>query len=423
MPKIKNREKTTEQLKEDLRKTREELAIQKWGLEKTLGGMKILVAELIQKGKDVENAKAKDDALLESIGDGVIAVDMDGKIILMNKSAQEMLGWHPESMVGKIFHDTVAIEDEKGVAIPIEKRPTYLVLAGTTITTGPTYQYVRKDKTKFPVAIKTSPIILDRKIVGAVEVFRDITREKEIDKAKTEFVSLAAHQLRTPLTGISWIAEIFLENGRHTSKDKNYIKDIIFLARRLNNLVEVLLNVSRIESGRIGVKPEPVDLVEFIGDFLREYKAVGEMQKLTIIFIKHPKKLVVVTDANLLNYILQNLFGNALRYTPVGGTVEIVLEEKKNSVIFAVRDTGIGIPEKEKGSIFEKFVRASNAVLTRPDGTGLGLFIAQESVRLLGGKVWFKSKEGEGSTFYVELPIISEVKSGEVGLIGNGHKI
>src|SRR3989344_3147985 len=207
MPKIKNREKTTEQLKEDLRKTREELAIQKWGLEKTLGGMKILVAELIQKGKDVENAKAKDDALLESIGDGVIAVDMDGKIIIMNKSAQEMLGWHPESMVGKIFHDTVAIEDEKGVAIPIEKRPTYLVLAGTTITTGPTYQYVRKDKTKFPVAIKTSPIILDRKIVGAVEVFRDITREKEIDKAKTEFVSLAAHQLRTPLTGISWIAE------------------------------------------------------------------------------------------------------------------------------------------------------------------------------------------------------------------------
>jgi len=372
--------------------------------------------------KDLELARVKDEALLESIGDGIIAVDTDGKIILMNQSAQEMLGWHPESMVGKIFHDTVASEDEKGVAIPIEKRPIYLALAGTT-TTGPTYQYVRKDKTKFPVAIKTSPIILDRKIVGAVEVFRDITREKEIDQAKTEFVSLAAHQLRTPLTGISWIAEIFLENGRHTSKDKNYIKDIIFLARRLNNLVEVLLNVSRIESGRIGVKPEPVDLVEFIGDFLREYKAVGEMQKLTIIFIKHPKKLVVVTDANLLNYILQNLFGNALRYTPVGGTVEIVLEEKKNSVIFAVRDTGIGIPEKEKGSIFEKFVRASNAVLTRPDGTGLGLFIAQESVRLLGGKVWFKSKEGEGSTFYVELPIISEVKSGEVGLIGNGHKI
>ena len=374
--------------------------------------------------KDLELAKIKDEALLESIGDGVIAVDTDAKIILMNQAAQEMLGWHPESMVGKIFHDTVAIEDEKGVAIPIEKRPMYLALAGTTITTtGPTYQYVRKDKTKFPIAIKVTPVFFDQKIIGAVEVFRDISKEKEFDRAKTEFVSIAAHQLRTPLTGIAWIAELFLENRKLDSKGKNYIQDIIFSVQRLNTLVEMLLNVARVESGRIGVTPKSLELVTFISNFLREHKLVIEMHKINTVFMKHPENLTVVTDSNILDYILQNLLGNALQYTLSGGTVEIILEEKKNSAIIAVRDTGIGIPKKDQGRIFEKFVRASNASVMKPDGTGLGLFIVRESARLLGGRVWFISKEGGGSTFYIEVPLASEAKPGEIGFLESGHSV
>ncbi|MDP3779228.1 MAG: cache domain-containing protein [bacterium] len=128
--------------------------------------------------KIVEIQRDRERALLESIGDGVIATDLEGKIILMNTAAQIMLGWHPENMIGKLLYDTVSIEDEKGNFIPREKRPIYLALAGTT-TADLTYYYVRKDKTKFPAAMNISPIVTDNKIIGAIEVFRDITKEKE----------------------------------------------------------------------------------------------------------------------------------------------------------------------------------------------------------------------------------------------------
>ena len=187
-------------------------------IEKNLEDAKIAARNVlddlgVEKDK-VEIVKAKEGALLASIGDGVIAIDTEGKIILINQSAKKALGLHAEDMIGRVFYDSVIIEDEKGNVIPYEKRLIYLALVGTTTTTtttGSSYQYVRKDKTKFPVAMVTTPIILNQKIIGAVEVFRDITKEKDIDKAKTEFVSLASHQLRTPLTTISWYTEMILK--------------------------------------------------------------------------------------------------------------------------------------------------------------------------------------------------------------------
>ncbi|OGZ45793.1 MAG: hypothetical protein A3C84_03275 [Candidatus Ryanbacteria bacterium RIFCSPHIGHO2_02_FULL_48_12] len=248
-------------------------------------------------------------------------------------------------------------------------------------------------------------------------IFRDITREKEIDREKSEFVSLAAHQLRTPLTGIGWTVELFLRKEKLTKEEKSYLDAIHFSVQRLNTLVKLLLNVSRIESGKVSVDAKPVELVAFTSTCIGEHKMLYEKKKLDVVFDKHPQKLMVTTDKNLLDFILKNLFANAINYTEEKGKVEITLQEKQDSVVFTVQDTGIGIPKKEQARIFGKFIRASNAVNTKPDGTGLGLYIVRESVNLLGGKIWFESEEGKGSTFFIELPSISQTHAGEKGLV------
>ncbi len=368
--------------------------------------------------RKLEEARIKDEALLESIGDGVIAIDAEGKIILMNQAAQTMLGWHPEEMTGKLLFDAVSIEDDNGNLIPREKRPIYLALAGTTTTTtttttGPTYNYVRKDKTKFPVAIKITPIVVDNKIIGAIDVFRDITKEKEIDRAKSDFISVASHQLRTPMTSIKWVIERFLKVEHPTQKGKEYLDDIHMAITNLSSLVDLLLNVSRIEAGKIGAIPKPLELVEFIKIYLKEQEPLVEKKRLRVIFDQHPATFNVITDHITLRNIVHSLVSNALEYTPDGGEIEIRIAKKDNKFLLTIRDTGIGIPKEEQGHSFEKFFRGSNAKLIKTDGTGLGLYIAAQAAKLLQGKIWMESVIGKGSTFSVELPIESKSVTGE----------
>ncbi len=361
-------------------------------------------------------AKAKDDALLESIGEGVVATDQAGKMIIMNKAAEDLLGFTSLEIMGKSFVEAVSLEDVEGKQIPNTQQPITMALTLSKATTA-TYYFVRKDGTKFPVSITATPVLLDAKPTGAIIVFHDITKEKEIDKAKTEFVSLASHQLRTPLTGIEWTTELFAKKEKLTEEGKRYLSDIRFSAKRLGTLVKLLLNVSRIESGKLAVSPEPLELVEFINEYVHERQMFYGKKKVSLIFETHPAELRITTDKNLLGYILRNLVSNAIDYTPPQGSVEISVKKKKDTVLITVQDTGIGIPKKESGRIFQKFVRASNAVITKPDGTGLGLYIAAEAVKLLGGKIWFESEEGHGSTFFVEVPFVSHARPGERGLV------
>ena len=249
-----------------------------------------------------------------------------------------------------------------------------------------------------------------------------MSKEKELDRAKSEFVSLASHQLRTPLTGIEWIAEAFAKKEKLTAQGKEYLNDIRFSAKRLNALIKLLLNASRIESGAVGVSPETFELVEFIKAHIKECQMLCEKKNLTHTFDKHPEKILATTDKTILGYILQNLMGNAIEYTLAGGKVEVMLEKKEKSALLTIQDTGIGVPKDVQTRIFEKFFRASNAVAMKPDGTGLGLYIVSEAVKLLEGKIWFESpaspakrgeQEGKGSVFYVELPLVVQPHTGE----------
>ena len=357
-------------------------------------------------------AKAKDEALLGSIGDGVIATDAEEKIILMNQSAQEMLGWHPEEMAGRLLFDAVPIEDEKGNLVPREKRPTYLALAGTTTTTttGPTYNYVRKDKTKFPVAIKVSPVVIDGKIVGTVEVFRDITREKDIDLAKTEFVSLASHQLRTPLTTISWYTEMMLNGdmGQFSPVQKKYLQEVYAGNKRMTELVNTLLDVSHLELGTFANKPEQVLLKDVAESVLVELNPQITAKKLSLDKYYDPSLSVILIDPRLTRMIFQNLLENAVKYVSINGKIRLDISMERSNALIKVWNNGIGIPKEAQTKIFTKLFRDDLAKKIEPDGNGLGLYIVKSIVEKSGGKVWFESEE-KGTTFFVTFPTTTNI--------------
>lgn len=384
-------------------------------IEKDLYNAKVAagnVLEDLQVEKEaLARAKAKDDAMLSSIGDSVIIVDPNGIVTFINQSAQNLLGWKDVEIIGKFLFDVIPVEDEKGERVPMNARPMAVALAlNTTATPESTsahgiYYYTCKDRTKLPVAVTVAPVMLETKIVGAIEVFRDITKEKELDRAKSEFISIASHQMRTPLTAIQWVAERFMKKEKLTPKGQEYLSDIHASAMRLTELVTDMLSLSRIEAGKLETTPEIVGVVGFVKSYLQEIAELLGKKELEVVFEDHPVELAVKTDAVTLRNIVQNIIINAIDYTPNKGRIKIAIQKKDGTFVMQVADTGIGIPKGEQHKIFEKFTRASNAKLHKTDGTGIGLYIASRGANLLGGKIWFTSEEKKGSTFYVELPL------------------
>ena len=367
----------------------------------------------------VEVAKAKEEAILFSIGDGLLATDEKGRIMLINKKAEELLGKKSAAVLGKLFSEVVSIQDEKGETISLDKHPVNMALAkGTTTATtteGSAYYYSRKDKAQFPVAIMVTPVMLLGKVIGTIEVFRDITREKEIDKAKNEFVSLASHQLRTPTTGINWYSEMLLEHktGALNKKQDGYIRQIYHDNQRMIELVNMLLNVSRIELGTFALESGATNVANVADDVLAELKTQIKDKTLEIEKVYAKDAPIIQSDEKLIRIVLQNLISNSVSYTPENGKISIKIEAMPNGVRVEVADNGLGIPQSAQEKIYTKFFRADNARTMRPDGTGLGLYITKSITKALGGTIDFKSKEGKGTTFFVSIPSSHVVKEGK----------
>ncbi len=236
-------------------------------------------------------------------------------------------------------------------------------------------------------------------------MIKKIAKEKKKDATIDEFVSLASHQLRTPVTHIKWMIELLLKTEKLTERTKKYLTLMRTSTMRLNDLIGVLLNVSRIEQKKVFLSSHSLDLVGFVKSFLNEYVLFSKRKNISLIFKKHPPALSVVIDSGALYNILQSLVLNAIEYTLKGGTIEVSLEKKNKTFCLVVRDTGIGIPKKDQKKIFEKFSRGSNAQTTKRDGLGLGLYVAAKTVQLLNGRIWLDSEENKGTTFYVELSL------------------
>jgi signal transduction histidine kinase len=246
-----------------------------------------------------------------------------------------------------------------------------------------------------------------RSLDRLAEAERTLEHMKEVDKAKTEFVSLASHQLRTPLTSVSWFSEMLLkqEVGSLNPKQKEYLSEVFAQNRRMIDLVDDLLNSSRIDMGMLSIELKPVDLRSILDSVLWEIDPLAKEKNIKV-ENNFPAGLPIIeTDPELARIIFQNVISNAIKYTPNEGKVNIDLTQSGSHVDIEVTDTGYGIPEKQQNRIFTKMFRADNIRNRVTDGSGLGLYIVKAVVKELGGKIYFESKEGKGTTFFITLPM------------------
>jgi len=370
------------------------------------------INDLKQAERKILEFKERDEAILESIGDAVIAVDTDGKIVLFNHVAVKLTGVSREKAIDKPYSVSVSFVKES------DGKPSNDFIHEAISQDKPTKMVnhtlvVRKDNYTTPVATSAAPVKnAAGEIIGCVVVFRDVTQEREIDKAKTEFVSLASHQLRTPITTLRWLSELLASgaNGSLNKKQQEYADEIHNASKRMIALVNAILNASRLELGTFVVEPQLVEIKKIAKSYIHEL--MPQIKKKKIIFKeKYGADIpAIVTDQKLIGIILNNLLTNAIKYTPIGGKIDFTILKKGTDIVLTVADTGVGIPEAQQKKIFTKMFRADNAKTIDPDGTGLGLYIVKEIINRTGGKISFTSEENKGSTFRFVLPLSGMVK-------------
>ncbi len=366
------------------------------------------VLEDVEQEKDkTAQEKNRIETIMQSIGDGVFVIDQNYKIIIFNKVASDISGFTSEQALGKrydkvlkfVFEDTDKIND-KFVKQSFATSQVQEMTNHTVIIT--------KLGKKIPVADSAAPL-KDKsgKVTGCVVVFRDVTKERKIDQAKTEFVSLASHQLRTPLSAINWYTEMLLSGdaGKLTKEQKKYLDTIYTGNQRMVDLVNALLNVSRIELGTLAIEPEPTDLTKIITSVIGELEPEIQTKELNVSKEFDENLPAISTDPKLIRIVFQNIISNAVKYTPAKGKVDVGLTKQNSDLLFSVTDTGYGIPKQQQSKIFTKLFRADNVMEKDTDGTGLGLYVVKYIVQEAGGKIWFESQENKGTTFYVTIPI------------------
>lgn len=372
--------------------------------------------------EDVEIEKNKAESLASIVRDAnepIVSQDLKGTILSWNYGAEDFYQYKAEEVVGR------SIE----IIIPQEKLEEYKkikerIIAGEKVEH---YQTIRrkKDGNFVDVAISLSSVKdLQGKIIGVSVITLDITKEKEIDKAKTEFVSLASHQLRTPLSAIGWYSEMLLggDAGKLNPEQERYLKEVYAGNKRMVALIDALLNVSRLDLGTFIIEPKLINVVEMAKSILFELKGQILDKKITIKEFYAKNISEFQADQNLLHIVFQNILSNAVKYTPENGKVEINIliiskgenfggqEITEDSLAISVSDSGIGIPFDQKDKIFLKLFRADNVKESETEGTGLGLYIVKSIIDKAGGKIWFSSKEKEGTIFYIIFPATGMVK-------------
>ncbi len=341
---------------------------------------------------------------VNSATDSIIITDKNAHILYVNPAWEKATGYKKEEVLGKNPKMLQSGKTPKRVYTSMWKK----LSAGKPFITDKIIN-VRKNGEEYQEYLSVVPIIENGETVYYVGMSQDITKQKEIDRMKTEFVSVASHQLRTPLTAIRLFVEMLLKDGvgRLNKTQKEYLENIEKSTNRMILLVNDLLNVSRLDTGRITVSPEQVQMEDLIEDAIEEVLPLADQRKCSIVFKKPNKKTKKVSiDPSLIRQAIHNLLTNAIKYSPLGKKCEVVVTLKKTAkeYIISVSDHGMGIPEDVQSRVFSKFFRADNAVKQETEGTGLGLYIVYTIMKTMGGKVWFNSKEGEGSTFYISFP-------------------
>lgn len=348
-----------------------------------------------------EEEKDKTLAVITNFADGLIVFDREHKLSLINPQMEAFFDTKAAKVIGGSLSELSRSSILKPLIDLIKiKRDTEI-------------KRVRREelplKETLILEISTVPMIRGGEELGTLVIAHDITREKRIEQLKTEFVSLSAHQLRTPLSAIKWTLRMLLDGdlGEITAEQRDYTEKTAQSTERMIALINDLLNVTRIEEGKYLYEPVPLLLTPIVQSVIDSYKEEIKQKKIKFKFSK-PKELPPIRlDKEKIRLAIQNIFDNAVRYTPAGGEVKVSLKYDKNKqkVEFSVKDSGIGIPQDQQERVFTKFFRGGNAIRMATEGSGLGLYITKHIVEAHGGRIWFISEANKGSTFSFTLPV------------------
>ncbi len=350
----------------------------------------------------------KSNAIVEGIADGVMLADAEGVIVLFNSAAERILGLQRDDVIGQtIFRLTGLFGGAASLwaraiqewALDPERHKPGEFLAETL------------DLGRRVVSVHLSPVHIGDRFLGTVSVFRDITKEVEVDRIKSEFISNVSHELRTPMTSIKGFADLLLMGvaGQVSETQRSFLTKIKTNADRLSYLVDDLLNISKLDAGE-RLNLEAVNLSDIIASVVNSMRSRADYdQKDLRVVVKVPLDLPTLeADSQKLTRILHNIVENAFNYTYPGGSIEITaaMQPDDRHVLISVKDSGIGIPEEFRPRIWQRFERYDeHALVMDVPGTGLGLSIVKELVEMHHGEVWFESELGKGTTFFVSLPV------------------
>lgn len=357
-----------------------------------------VMKELAEKERD------KTLTIIKNFSDGLMILDPYGTIAMVNSEAEKIIGATKDKIERKKPKDLVGDSE-------FFKKFIGVIFSGNSVKEVSRKELgLGKNKT---VEITIIPLSREKSELGYLAVLHDVSREKIVEKLKTEFVSLAAHQLRTPLSEIKWALKMILDKdfGKISGEQKNFIEKTYSANEKVIVLINDLLDVTKIEEGRYIFNLKKGSIGKIIGAVINSLEKEIKIKNLQVEF-KEQKGGVpdTIMDSEKMEVALKNLIENAVRYTEPNGKISILLESDPKEIKFSIRDSGVGIPEEEKGRIFNKFFRAANVVKMETEGTGLGLFIMKNIIEAHRGSVWFESEEGKGSNFYFTLPIVNTME-------------
>jgi PAS domain S-box-containing protein len=394
-------------LEDKIREQTKELTDEVKQLEEAHSQTKILLTEVATEKEMVEKQRQdlqKYQLAVENVSDHIVITDPEGIILYANKAVEGITGFPRAEILGTkagvLWGRLMPYDLYKQLwdEIKINKR-SYIG----------EFNNKRKNGELYIAEARVSPILdSNNDVIFFVGIERDITKMREVDRMKSEFISLASHQLRTPLSAMKWFLEMLMAGdiGTLTPEQKEIINNINDSNERMIELVNTLLDVSRIESGKLIIDPKPTDLRMLLNGLLSELEPQLKIKN-QVISVDLPQDLPdLLLDPKLIRQVYMNYLTNAIKYSPPDTTITLKILWTEKEMVSEVRDEGHGITLSEQDRIFQKFFRASNSGKRDTDGNGLGLYLVKSIVESSGGKVWFESVEGKGTSFYFSIPVI-----------------
>jgi PAS domain S-box-containing protein len=376
------------------------------------------------------------DNILESVSDGIVVTDHTGKITMLNNSAAQIAGWNPQDALNLDYHSVFAFTDAKGTPYTDEQNPFKKVFnTGKPVKDNTAFVLTHSSKKKIAVSMTASPMLDDQDaVIGTVTILRDVSEEREAARQRAEFISTASHEMRTPVAAIEGYLALALNPhvSKVDDKAKSYLLKAHDATQHLGELFQDLLTSSKADDGRLTNDPELVEVGDFLSKLTDDLRFVAQKKNLTVEYVlgtsgasinsgnklEGSTKVIqplynIYVDPERLREVITNLFDNAVKFTN-SGKISIGLTGDNNVVQIYVKDTGVGMAPEDVPHLFQKFYRLDNSATRTVGGSGLGLYIARKIIELYNGQIWVESELGKGSTFFINLPRLSNQRFAEL---------